>query len=244
MISPTTNLKLSEYSRSAFATGHRPKDLPGSCYKRTDSYFNNLMNVAYVMLKHLIVEKEVDTVYLGGAQGWDTITFFAALKLKEEYPHLRLVLAIPFEEQVLGWLPKSVAEEFRKLDKEIMSVGPIEWSKVWALDNIGKFGSDSALLYVDMVENADEVVYVDSVVGYQMKTVPVGSYHVAKLNIRNRFMVDHGKYGMALYSGDYVEGGFVGKEGGTLNCLKYSNGLSSSVLMYNPFTKSLKGVRI
>ena len=46
----------------------------------------------------------------GGALGFDTLAAQAVLKLKETYPHIRLILVLPCLSQTRGWREKDVAE--------------------------------------------------------------------------------------------------------------------------------------
>ena len=45
----------------------------------------------------------------GGALGFDTLAENIVLRIKEEFPHVRLVLALPCPQQANSWQPKDVA---------------------------------------------------------------------------------------------------------------------------------------
>jgi len=72
---------------------------------------------------------------------------------------------------------------------------------------------------------ADEVVYVDTVEGYRFDIVPVGDYHPAKMQLRNRYMVDNSNIAIAVWNGS---------KGGTANCVNYANKLGKEIIIINP----------
>ena len=39
----------------------------------------------------------------GGARGWDTLAAQTVLRLKERYPHIKLILVLPCLTQTRGW---------------------------------------------------------------------------------------------------------------------------------------------
>lgn len=39
----------------------------------------------------------------GGARGFDTLAAEAVIRLKSEFPHIRLILALPCDDQTQGW---------------------------------------------------------------------------------------------------------------------------------------------
>lgn len=66
--------------------------------------------------------------------------------------------------------------------------------------------------YQKMISLADEVVYVDELPEYKVDGVPVGDYHVAKMQKRNEYMVDISRIAIAAWDGT---------KGGTGNCVRY-----------------------
>jgi len=56
-------------------------------------------------LKELIEKENVTTFYAGGAVGWDTICAKTVIRLKKEYPFIKLALILPCpaEEQTKLW---------------------------------------------------------------------------------------------------------------------------------------------
>ena len=59
----------------------------------------------------------------GGARGFDTLAAFAVLRLKQRYPHIRLILVLPCPDQTRGW-KRSEIEDYQeilaKADKVVM----------------------------------------------------------------------------------------------------------------------------
>lgn len=68
--------------------------------------------------------------------------------------------------------------------------------------------------YFKQIEIADEVIMVDSLEKYKVKGLANETYHPAKMDKRNRYMVDNSNIIIALWNGD--------KTGGTYNCIKYA----------------------
>jgi len=81
-------------------TGHRPQKLYG--YDISSSAYDSLRNRLSAILKKKI-EEDFDTFVSGAALGFDTIAFEEVHKLKEQYPHIRNFLAIPFQYQYIKW---------------------------------------------------------------------------------------------------------------------------------------------
>lgn len=73
---------------------------------------------------------------------------------------------------------------------------------------------------------ADEVVYVDTVSGYECKHVPIGEYHSSKNHIRNNYMVDNSDIVFAVWNGQ--------KEGGTASCVRYAQKKNKQSIVLDP----------
>ena len=68
-----------------------------------------------------------------------------------------------------------------------------------------------------MLTVADDIVYVDTVSGYN------NSYSIGqKLNTRNHYMVDNSKYVIAVYDGS--------SGGGTYNCIQYAKKYNKEIV--------------
>ncbi len=46
----------------------------------------------------------------GGALGFDTLAAKTVLELKKEYPHIKLILVLPCQNQTRGWKPTDIKE--------------------------------------------------------------------------------------------------------------------------------------
>lgn len=67
-----------------------------------------------------LIESGIQYFGVGGAQGFDTIAALTVLELKEEYPHIRLILVLPCRSQAERWSDESkvLYEEIKqKCDK-------------------------------------------------------------------------------------------------------------------------------
>ena len=88
--------------RSACFTGHRT-------IKADISTFSALLSSVIEML---IADKGVTDFYAGGAYGFDAVSAFSVLHLKENYPEVKLHLILPCskEEQSRKWTAEQKAE--------------------------------------------------------------------------------------------------------------------------------------
>lgn len=88
--------------RSACFTGHRT-------IKADISTFSALLSSVIEML---IADKGVTDFYAGGAYGFDAVSAFSVLHLKENYPEVKLHLILPCskEEQSGKWTEEQKAE--------------------------------------------------------------------------------------------------------------------------------------
>ena len=70
-----------------------------------------------------LITRGFDTILVGGALGFDTLAQLAALRLREEFPYLRVVMAIPCEGQDARWSEREreiYALLRRRADSEIV----------------------------------------------------------------------------------------------------------------------------
>lgn len=86
-----------EKLRTCFFTGHRR--LPS---KRLE----DINEVLSAELERLIIEYDVRDFISGGALGFDTVAAEAVDKMKEKYPHIRLLLYLPCYGQSRKWHDK------------------------------------------------------------------------------------------------------------------------------------------
>ena len=88
-----------------------------------------------------------------------------------------------------------------------------------------KWFKQSIDVYELQKQQADEVIYVDTVEGYEFKGVPVGEYHPAKMMIRNKFMVNNSEIVIAVWNGS---------KGGTANAVNYAKKQCKEIVVINP----------
>ncbi|WP_342532698.1 SLOG family protein [Lysinibacillus sp. FSL K6-0057] len=91
---------------TACFTGHRPNKLNG--YNPKDNS-ELLFKLRDIIIDH-IENKEVVTFISGMALGVDMWASRIVLKLKETYPHIRLLCAIPCDKQYSKWFESSIKE--------------------------------------------------------------------------------------------------------------------------------------
>lgn len=89
-------------SKSACFTGHRS----------IEKHKEVLKSVLASVLEQLITQREITEFYAGGAYGFDALASLTVLKLKEQYPQVKLHLMLPCsnEEQTEGWTDEQKAE--------------------------------------------------------------------------------------------------------------------------------------
>lgn len=86
------------------------------------------------------------------------------------------------------------------------------------------FRDDDINRYKQHKKDADIITYVDEVEGYTFDRVEVGQYHVAKMQIRNRYMVDNSDLVIAVWDGT---------KGGTKNCVDYAKKSNKEIIIIN-----------
>ena len=82
-----------ESQKAVCFTGHR---------KIPDDKMPEVLSRLYSAVAHLIFEGYT-TFICGGALGFDTLCAQCVLKMKERFPHIKLVLALPCRDQTLKW---------------------------------------------------------------------------------------------------------------------------------------------
>lgn len=89
-------------------TGHRPDSLFG--YKpNTEGNKKLLWKLKYIIEDH-IENKGVDTFITGMALGIDMWAARIVFKVKEKYPHIKLIAAVPCKNQHNKWIDESKRE--------------------------------------------------------------------------------------------------------------------------------------
>ena len=85
--------------RTCCFTGHReiPQSHLPALQKKLEETIRELVSQGFTRFE------------AGGALGFDTLAACTVLGLKEEFPHVRLVLALPCPQQANSWQPKDAA---------------------------------------------------------------------------------------------------------------------------------------
>ncbi len=110
-------------------------------------------------------------------------------------------------DQIGFWVVKSLQKKYKNI--KIIVAKPFKYQeKAWKNQRTLNW-------YYKMLEQADEVVNVEEVTGYEdTKTeTEFGEYSSIKMQKRNEYMVDNSRYIIAVWDGS---------TGGTYNCLKYA----------------------
>lgn len=80
-------------------------------------------------------------------------------------------------------------------------------------DQWKRWTSDDIKAYQEILKKADQIVYVDELEGYECSEVSIGKYHIEKMQLRNKWMVDNSDGILALWNAT---------PGGTKNCVDYA----------------------
>lgn len=97
-------------------TGHRPDKLFGS-YDLENPKVRVLKEKLEKELVELI-EKGATVFVSGGALGFDQVAFMTVHGLKEKYPGIKNILAIPFEKQAKAWRSKKDVARYEKMKEK------------------------------------------------------------------------------------------------------------------------------
>ena len=87
------------------------------------------------------------------------------------------------------------------------------------------FKNDDKERYNKQLEIADKVTYVDGLDEYRKSNTKIGEYNVAKMQLRNMYMVDNSDVVIAVWDGT---------SGGTGNCVKYARKIEREIIQINP----------
>lgn len=191
-------------------TGHRPKELFGT-YDFKNEKSKILASKLLKLLEKLISENKAEVFISGGALGFDQLAFFCVEKLKEKYPHIKNIVAVPYKDQPKAW------EEQLKQFKEKGYTKAIKEMEM------------TVKRYQKMMELADKIVYVDEYEKYQpkgMKKEDIGKHSNSKLQLRNVYMVDHSELLISCYNGS--------PKSGTKNCIDYAKKNGKKIINLNP----------
>lgn len=103
---------------TACFTGHRPDKIGG--YDMKNPTAMKIKEKLSKTIEHLIVDEGIQRFITGGALGFDTYAFECVHRLKEKYPTIKNILAIPFEKQASVWTDyqKRVYERMKEIADE------------------------------------------------------------------------------------------------------------------------------
>lgn len=120
-------------TKGCFFTGHRPDKLGG--WNENNKTANAVKKWLWQSIKRAIKGGH-DTFISGAALGVDTWAAEAVHALKDEFPHIQLVLALPFANQASVWRKESLVRWERLVDiaDKVITVSdnPPEGSPRWA----------------------------------------------------------------------------------------------------------------
>lgn len=128
-------------------TGHRPNKLNG--YNPMDNY--ELLTILSKTIEEHIVKHDVDTFISGMALGIDMWSARIVLKLKQKYPHIKLICAIPCIGQYSKWNEESKFEWFQIKERadSVVYISEEEYT-AWCLQKRNEW----------MVDNSDYIISV------------------------------------------------------------------------------------
>lgn len=195
--------------KSASFTGHRPKKIFNS-YSLENPRAKILADELLKVIEYMITKGNVKCFYSGGALGTDQLAFLCVHKLKQKYPEIKNILSVPYKQQDAKWKEQL---EKAKVNNWTGTIKDLE-KTLWRYNQIKK--------------EADEIIYVDELEKYKprgMEEEDIGKHSSAKLQLRNKHMVDNS---------DIVIAVFDGTEGGTFNCVKYAKKVNKKIITLDP----------
>lgn len=161
-------------------TGHRPDKLGG--YNMKNPIMLQVKSILLKEIEDLIVNHGITKFISGGALGLDQAAFWCVHILKEKYPHIKNIVAVPYA-------------EFGKRKWDQQKKKYTGWSE------------EQAEWFKKILKKADEVVYVDTLEAYQKdRNTPINEYSPYKLQIRNEYLVDNCSVLIAVWDGEKRRG--------------------------------------
>ena len=133
------NLDLIE--KSCAFTGHRPDRLGGYDWMNEKNLM--IMRKLRTEVLRLIEEENVERFVFGGAIGIDQMAYAVCQKIKrDKHPHIKLSLAIPFEEQHTNWPNVEDVKRYLKQKEDADEVVIVDTLKgtIYTVDKIDSGG--------------------------------------------------------------------------------------------------------
>jgi uncharacterized phage-like protein YoqJ len=159
------------------ATGHRSDKMGGwkdslGGYDNKHPLVVQLRTALLEVLEELIVNQGKTRFISGGALGFDTMFFWAVNHLKQKYPHIENVLAVPFMKQYIRWKPQQ---------------------RYWYHEMVKK-----ADTFFDVARQED---YNTREHEKGKNPIPLDDFSHEKMDKRNHFMVDQSGVMVAFFDG-------------------------------------------
>lgn len=95
-------------------TGHRPRKL-GTGYSITNERVIMYSELLRKHIEELITEQHVNTFISGGAIGIDQIAFWTVERLRQKYPLIKNIVAVPFLDQYTAWKNEELVSWYHKM---------------------------------------------------------------------------------------------------------------------------------
>jgi len=144
-------------------TGHRPNELFGT-YDLNNPKAKMLATKMLQVIEELIETEGASHFISGGALGTDQIAFICVNKLKQKYPHIKNILAIPFRNQDSNWKgeqDKKRYEKIKSLADDVVFVDEIDYYNKDKSVEVGAFSNKKMQLRnMYMVDQSQIVVAV------------------------------------------------------------------------------------
>lgn len=144
-------------------TGHRPNELFGT-YELNNPKAKLLATKMLQVIEELIEKEGASHFISGGALGTDQIAFICVNKLKQKYPHIKNILAIPFRNQDSNWKEeqdKKRYEKIKNLADDVVFVDEIDYYNKDKSVKVGDFSKKKMQLRnMYMVDQSQIIVAV------------------------------------------------------------------------------------
>lgn len=144
-----------EYEKTLCFSGHRPKKLFGYDH-RTDGNMKFLLKLKTI-IERLIDKRGMNTFITGMALGVDMWSAQIVLQLKEKYPHIKLVCAIPCINHSTKW-----NKEDQEIHSYIMSQADLvyyvseEPYTAWCMTDRDKWMVDNSITVVAVWDGEED----------------------------------------------------------------------------------------
>lgn len=165
--------------KTACFTGHRPNKLNG--YNPKDNS-ELLFKLRDVIIDH-IENKEVHTFISGMALGIDMWSARIVLKLKEKYPNIKLVCAVPCDKHYSKWFQPNIDEWYAIIAKadEVVYVSKEPYTS-WCMQKRNEYMVDNSN-YIIAIWDGTKGGTGNCVKYAQSKSKPIITLHPKTLEI-------------------------------------------------------------